>query len=151
MSKSDDHFLAGGCLCDPTNNPLDPVDPDLELHDGSGESGQVTQVRCCEGAGCDGLAPSFLEAPAVQGGSSCSTSGHQLTEEEEHRANQEGPGQEAAHLRGQCSLTLCPELHKTGPNYAISTSFHPTGMDLLNCVNLLYFFARCRSCCQCSL
>ena len=62
--------------------------------------GQVSQVRCCEGAGCDGLAPSFLEAPAVQGGSSCSTSGHQLTEEEEHRTNQEGPDQEAAHLRG---------------------------------------------------
>lgn len=68
MGQSDDYFLAGGCLGDPAYDPLDPVNPDLELHAGSGDSGQVTQVRCSEGACCGGLAPSFLEAPAVYSG-----------------------------------------------------------------------------------
>ena len=85
LGQSDDHFLAGGYLGDPAYDPLDPVHPNLELHSGSGDSGQVTQVRCSEGACCGGLAPSFLEAPA----------GHHLTEEGEHGAKQEGPGQKA--------------------------------------------------------
>lgn len=58
LGQGDHHFLAGGRLCDPADDPLDPVHPDLELHGG---------VRS-EGAGYGGSAPTLLKAPAVRGG-----------------------------------------------------------------------------------
>ncbi len=35
LSQSDDHFLAGGGLCDPTDHALNSIDPHLQLHPGS--------------------------------------------------------------------------------------------------------------------
>lgn len=35
LSQSDDHFLAGGDLCDPTDHALNSIDPHLQLHPGS--------------------------------------------------------------------------------------------------------------------
>ena len=36
LGQSDDNFLAGGCLGDSTDDPLDSVHPDLQLHTGQG-------------------------------------------------------------------------------------------------------------------
>lgn len=41
LCQSNHHFLAGGCLGDPTNDPLDSIHPDLELHVGSEATGPV--------------------------------------------------------------------------------------------------------------
>lgn len=35
LSQSNHHLLAGGCLRDPTDDPLDAIHPDLQLHVGS--------------------------------------------------------------------------------------------------------------------
>lgn len=35
LCQRNHYFLAGGCLSDPTDDPLDSIHPDLELHVGS--------------------------------------------------------------------------------------------------------------------
>lgn len=42
LSQSDDHFLAGGGLCDPTDHTLDSIDPHLQFHPGSNSAGSGT-------------------------------------------------------------------------------------------------------------
>lgn len=41
LCESNHHFLAGGCLSDPADYPLDSIHPDFELHVGSKTRGMV--------------------------------------------------------------------------------------------------------------
>lgn len=41
LCQSNHHFLAGGCLSDPADYPLDSIHPDFELHVGSKTRGMV--------------------------------------------------------------------------------------------------------------
>lgn len=87
--------------------------------------GQVTQVRWPRSGDPGQVQRGGLlrwVGPIIPGSSSCvqwcrvAPAGHHLTEEEEHRAKQEGPGQEA-HLRGQHCFDYLYSLPRTGQNW----------------------------------